>query len=235
MSQPIDLYYWPTPNGQKITIALEELKLPYTVHPVNIGKGDQFAPDFLKISPNNKMPAIVDPEGPDGAPLSLFESGAILQYLAAKAGRLGGETARQQADIHQWLFWQVGGLGPMAGQAHHFLRYAPEDVPYGKKRYTDEVNRLYGVLDHQVADRDFVAGDFSIADIAIYPWAVILERQAQDPSEFPNLMAYLDRVGARPAVQRGMAVQKDARLDIATDKSAQGILFGQRRRGPAPS
>ena len=230
MTAPIDLYYWPTPNGWKITIALEEMGLPYAVHYVNIGKGEQFEPGFLKIAPNNRMPAIVDPEGPDGAPLSIFESGAILQYLARKTGQFGGRTERERAEIEQWLMWQMGGLGPMAGQAHHFLSYAPEDVPYGKKRYTDEVNRLYGVLDRRLADREFVAGAYSIADMAIWPWAQGWERQAQDIAQFPNMKAWLDRCWARPAVQAGRKVGEEKRTNLAQDKDAQAILFGQRAR-----
>ncbi len=229
MTQPIELYFWPTPNGHKITIALEEMNLPYTIHYVNIGKGDQFAPDFLKIAPNNKMPAIVDPVSIDGEPLSLFESGAILQYLARKTGLYAGETPRQQAIIEQWLMWQMGGLGPMAGQAHHFLNYAPEDVPYGKKRYKDEVNRLYGVLNKQLEKNEFVAGAYSIADMAIYPWARLWENQAQDSAQFPALKDWLERVATRPGVERGMSVGKEApKTNLADDKEAQKILFGQR-------
>ena len=177
MTAPIDLYYWPTPNGWKITIALEELALPYKIHLVDIGAGDQFKPDFLKIAPNNRMPAIVDPCGPDGEPISIFESGAILQYLARKTGQLYGATERARVAVDEWLMWQMGGVGPMAGQAHHFLTYAPamdppHDLPYAKNRYRNEVGRLYGVLDRQLANLAFVAGDtLSIADIAIWPWA----------------------------------------------------------------
>ena len=177
MQQPIEFHYWPTPNGWKIAIALEEMGLPYNLHLVNIGAGDQFRPEFLKISPNNRMPAIVDPEGPDGKPISIFESGAILQYLARKTGRFYGETERDRVAVDQWLFWQVGGVGPMAGQAHHFLKYAPsleppQDIPYAKDRYRAEVARLYGVLDRQLAKHRYVAGDFySIADMSIWGWA----------------------------------------------------------------
>lgn len=231
MPRPIDLYFWPTPNGHKLTIALEEMELPYQVHLINIGRGDQFKDDFLKISPNNKMPAIVDHDGPDGNPISIFESGAILQYLARKSGKFGGETPRQQAEIEQWLMWQMGGLGPMAGQTHHFLQYAPEDVPYAKKRYSDEVHRLYGVLNKQLETRDYVAGEYSIADIAIYPWARLWERQGQDIDEFSKMKDYLDRVAERPAVERAMAVGKDSpKVNIATDREAQSVLFGQRAR-----
>ncbi len=230
MTAPIELHYWPTPNGWKITIALEEMGLPYEVRFVNIGAGEQFAPEFLKISPNNRMPAIVDPEGPDGQPISIFESGAILQYLARKSGQLYGSTPRDQAEIEQWLFWQMAGVGPMAGQAHHFLNYAPEDVPYAKTRYANEVNRLYGILDERLADRDFVAGPYSIADIAIWPWANGWQRQAQDIAEFPNMKRWLDRMWERPAVKTGRAVGEAKRLDLSTDKDAQKVLFGQRRR-----
>ncbi len=230
MTAPIELHYWPTPNGWKITIALEEMGLPYEIRYVNIGKGEQFEPEFLKIAPNNRMPAIVDPEGPDGRPISIFESGAILQYLARKTGRFYGEGERGRVEVEQWLMWQMGGVGPMAGQAHHFLNYAPEDVPYGKTRYTDEVNRLYGVLDRRLADREFVAGPYSIADMAIWPWAQGWERQAQDIAEFPNMKAWLDRVWARPAVQAGKAVGQDRRTNLAEDKEAQAVLFGQRSR-----
>ena len=230
MSAPIDLYYWPTPNGWKISIALEEMELPYTVHYVNIGKGDQFDPDFLKIAPNNRMPAIVDPDGPDGQPISLFESGAILQYLGRKTGRFHGDTPRELAEIEQWMMWQMGGVGPMAGQAHHFLQYAPEDVPYAKTRYANEVNRLYGVLDARLADREFVAGSYSIADMAIWPWAQGWERQGQDIADFPNMKAWLDRVRARPAVQAGKALGQERRMNLADDKAAQSVLFGQTAR-----
>lgn len=236
MTQPIDLYYWPTPNGKKISIALFEMELPFTLHLVNIGTGDQFRPDFLKISPNNRMPAIVDPEGPDGLPIAIFESGAILQYLGRKSGRFYGSTERERAEIEQWLAWQIGGVGPMAGQAHHFLKYAPameppNDLPYAKARYRSEVGRLYGVLDRRLADRDYVAGDYSIADMAIWPWAHGWEGQQQDIAAFPNMAAWLDRVGARPAVQAGAALAEDKRSDPAADRRAQEILFGARAAG----
>ena len=177
MTAPIELHYWPTPNGKKITIALHEMGLPYNLNLVNIGKGDQFTPEFLAISPNNRMPAIVDPDGPDGQPISVFKSGAILQYLARKTGRFYGAGERERVAVEEWLFWQVGGVGPMAGQAHHFLRYAPtmdppQVLPYAQARYRREVGRLYGVLDKRLADREYVAGDYSIADMAIWPWAM---------------------------------------------------------------
>ena len=231
MTAPIELYYWPTPNGWKISIALEEMGLPYALHLVNIGKGEQFAPDFLKIAPNNRMPAIIDPEGPDGAPISIFESGAILQYLARKTGQFGGPTERDRIAVDQWLMWQMGGVGPMAGQAHHFLKYAPameppNDLPYAKDRYRAEVARLYGVLDRQLAKAEFVAGDFlSIADFAIWPWASLWEGQEQSLEDKPNLARWLETVGARPAVQRGRAVAAEQRSDLARDRAAQSLLF----------
>jgi GST-like protein len=232
MTDNIALYYWPTPNGWKISIALEEMGLPYDLHLVNIGKGEQFDPDFLKIAPNNRMPAITDPQGPDGAPISIFESGAILQYLARKTGQFGGPTERDRIAVDQWLMWQMGGVGPMAGQAHHFLKYAPamdppHDLPYAKNRYRTEVGRLYGVLDHQLAKHEFVAGDFySIADMAIWPWACNWTGQEQTLYDKPNLARWLDTVAARPAVQRGRAVAADSRKDHAADREAQKILFG---------
>ncbi len=236
MTKKIDLYYWPTPNGWKIAIALAEMDLPYTLHMVNIGTGEQFAPEFLAISPNNRMPAIIDPDGPDGAPISLFESGAILQYLARKTGRFCGSTERERIEVDQWLMWQMGGLGPMAGQAHHFLKYAPSmeppnDLPYAKERYKNEVNRLYGVLNTRLADRKFVAGNFfSIADMAIWPWASLWEGQEQDITNFPHMKAWLDHCYARPGVQAGRGLAKDMRSNLQDNKEAQKILFGQRSR-----
>ena len=230
MTAPIEFHYWPTPNGWKVSIALEEMGLPYEVRYVNIGKGEQFAPEFLRVAPNNRMPAIVDPKGPDGKPISIFESGAILQYLGRKTGRFYGSTERDRVEIEQWLMWQMAGVGPMAGQAHHFLNYAPVDVPYGKQRYSDEVNRLYGVLDKRLADRDFVAGAYSIADMAIWPWAQGWSRQNQDIAEFPNMKSWLDRVQERPAVQAGRSLGVDRRTNLAEDREAQKVLFGQRAR-----
>lgn len=227
MSDEIELYYWPTPNGRKISIALEEMGLAYTTRFVDIGKGDQFEPDFLKISPNNRMPAIVDPNGPGGEPVSVFESGAILQYLARKTGRFQGDTERARIEVDEWLFWQIGGVGPMAGQAHHFIRYAPEQIAYARKRYVDEVARLYGVLDKRLDGRDFLAGDYSIADMAVYPWARGWERQDQDIDRFPRMAAWLDRIGARPAVQRGWAVGETRSFNYSSDEEARKILFGQ--------
>ncbi len=228
MTKPIDLYYWPTPNGQKISVMLEECALPYTVHAINIGKGEQFAPEFLKISPNNRIPAIVDPEGPDGAPISVFESGAILQYLARKTGKFYGKTERERVLVDEWLFWQVGGLGPMGGQANHFVHYAPEKVPYGITRYTNEVNRLLGVMNRRLEHNAFLAGDYSIADMACYPWARGAERVGQSFADFPHLKRWLDANWARPAVQKGIAVAAEQRLDLSKDKEAQALLFNQK-------
>ncbi|MDB5589717.1 glutathione S-transferase N-terminal domain-containing protein [Enterovirga sp.] len=228
---PIDLFYWPTPNGWKISIMLEECGLPYTVHSVDIGKGDQFRPDFLAISPNNKMPAIVDPDGPGGQPISVFESGAILQYLGRKTGRFYPQEERARVEVEQWLFWQMGGLGPMAGQTHHFRIYAPEQIPYAVERYTNETNRLYGVLNRRLADREWLAGDYSIADMASYPWAKLWERQGQDISSFPHMQRWLDANAARPAVQRGLAVnQADRATTNMNDPAVRAVLFGQRAR-----
>ena len=229
MPQPIDLYYWMTPNGWKITIALEEMGLPYEVHYIDIGRGAQFDPDFLKIAPNNRMPAIVDPDGPGGAPISVFESGAILQYLGRKTGQFYPVDERQRTAVEEWLYWQMGGLGPMAGQAHHFRQYAPETIPYAVDRYTNECNRLYGVMNKRLDGRDFLADDYSIADMACIGWISRHERQGQDLADFPNLKAWYDRMMARPAVQRGIAVGEDHRrqTELKDDKEAQKILFGQ--------
>ena len=230
----IDLHYWPTPNGWKVSIALEEMGLPYQVHYVNIGAGDQFKPEFLKIAPNNRMPAIMDPDGPDGKPIALFESGAILQYLARKTGRFGGPSERDRIAVDQWLMWQMGGLGPMAGQAHHFLKYAPamdppHDLPYAKDRYRNEVARLLGVLNKQLAENSHVAGDFySIADMAIWPWAILWEGQEQTLDDKPHLACWLDAVGARDAVQKGKALGAEKRSDVQKDRDAQKVLFGKR-------
>src|SRR5690606_4036911 len=231
MTKPIELYYWPTPNGWKITIFLEEAGLPYDVKYVNIGKGEQFEPSFLEISPNNRMPAIVDPDGPGGKPISVFESGAILQYLGRKTGKFYPTDERARVEVEEWLMWQMGGLGPMLGQAHHFRLYAPEKVPYGIERYTKKVNRLYGVMNKRLSDRDYLAGDFSIADIACVGWARGWERQGQDIEQFPNLKAWIERMEARPGVQRGLAVKAEGEeLDVASDKTAQSHLFGQKAR-----
>jgi GST-like protein len=227
--QPIELYYWPTPNGWKITIMLEECGLPYEVRYVDIAKGDQFEPQFLEISPNNRMPAIVDPEGPDGEPISVFESGAILQYLGNKTGRFYPRQPRQRVKVDEWLFWQVGNLGPMAGQAHHFRNYAREDLPYAIARYTREVTRCYRVMDRRLARAEFLAGAYSIADMACYGWIVPHKRQGQILDDFPHLKRWFETIGARPAVKRGMAVGEDKRRqtpDLKADDKAYELLFG---------
>lgn len=216
MTAPIALHYWPTPNGKKISIALEEMGLPYDLHLVDIGAGDQFDPEFLKIAPNNRMPAIVDPEGPDGEPISIFESGAILQYLARKTGTFCGATERDRINVDQWLMWQMGGVGPMAGQAHHFLRYAPDMdppqvLPYAQERYRNEVSRLYRVLDTQLEGKDYICGDYSIADMAVYPWAASWEGQQQTLDDKPNMKAWMERMAARPAVKKGMELAAEVR------------------------
>ncbi|MEI5677546.1 MULTISPECIES: glutathione S-transferase family protein [unclassified Mesorhizobium] len=229
-TKPIELHYWPTPNGWKITIMLEELSVPYTVKYVNIGKGEQFEPSFLKIAPNNRMPAIVDPEGPGGEPISVFESGAILQYLGRKFGKFYPADERLRVEVDQWLFWQMGGLGPMAGQAHHFRQYAPEKIQYGIDRYTNEVNRLYGVMNKRLADREFLAGDYSIADMASIGWVRPYKNQGQEIEDFPNLKRWFDVILARPAVQKAITVGEDHRRNLADDKEAQKVLFGQKAR-----
>ena len=230
--RPIELHIWPTPNAYKISIFLEEAKLPYEVVLVNIGTGEQFKPEFLKIAPNNRMPAIVDPDGPGGKPISVFEFGAILQYLARKTGKFYPEDERKRVDVDQWLFWQMGGLGPMAGQAHHFRQYAPEKVPYAIKRYTNEVNRLYGVLDKRLEGRNYIAGAYSIADMASFPWIRPYKRQGQDLDDFPHLKAWFERMHARPAVKRGLELAKEQQggVNLRADKAAQKVLFGQRAR-----
>ena len=229
---PIELHYWPTPNGFKITIMLEECQLPYQVKYVNIMRGDQFAPEFLKIAPNNRMPAIVDPDGPGGGPISVFESGAILQYLGRKTGKFYPSEERARVEVEQWLFWQMAGLGPMAGQAHHFRNYAQEKLTYAIERYVNEVNRLYGVMNKRLADRDYLAGDYSIADMACYPWVRPYKNQGQDIAEFPHLQDWFQRIESRPAVAKAIKVGEAERgkANLATDKEAQKILFGQRAR-----
>ncbi|MDE3115161.1 MAG: glutathione S-transferase N-terminal domain-containing protein [Pseudomonadota bacterium] len=231
---PIELFYWPTPNGWKISIMLEECRLPYVLRPVNIGKGEQFAPAFLKISPNNRMPAIVDPAGPGGRPISVFESGAILQYLGRKTGKFYPADERRRVAVDEWLFWQMGGLGPMAGQANHFANYAPEKIPYAITRYTNEVNRLFGVMETQLDGRDYLAGAYSIADMASIGWVLSGIRLGEDMTKFPRLAAWVERLQKRPAVQRGLALGKELRQAQASDPKAQEearrILFGQRAR-----
>src|SRR5476649_2228169 len=226
-AKPIALYYWSTPNGHKISIMLEELGVPYEIHPIDIGKGEQFAPAFLKISPNNRIPAIVDPDGPGGRPVSVFESGAILQYLGRKYGRFYPSDERGRVAVEEWLFWQVGGLGPMAGQANHFLNYAPEDLPYAKKRYRDEVHRLFGVMNTRLATRKFLAGAYSIADMACWSW-VKSSTRFQPLDEFPHLAAWMQRLMARPAVQRGLALGAELRKPLGDEDRKN--LFGQRAR-----
>jgi GST-like protein len=225
----IDLFYWPTPNGHKITIFLEEAGVPYEIHPVNIQQGEQFKPDFLKISPNNRMPAIVDTEPADkGAPLSVFESGAILVYLAEKTGKFMPKDMRGRFEVLQWLFWQMGGLGPMAGQNHHFAAYAPEKLPYAIERYVKETSRLYAVLDRKLAGRDYIAGDYSIADMACYPWTVPHERQGQKLADYPDLKRWFERLRDRPAVQRAYERGKQYQSNRPnTDPEIRKVLFGQ--------
>ena len=233
-AKPIELYYWPTPNGFKISIMLEDCGLPYTMIPVNISRGEQFNPDFLKISPNNRMPAIVDPAGPGGRPISIFESGAILQYLGRKTGKFYPKDERARVEVDQWLFWQMGGIGPMAGQVHHFKNYAVETLTYAIKRYVDEVNRLYGVMNLRLKDREFIAGKYSIADMACVGWVYGLSRVEGVLDEFPNVKAWLGRLRARPAVSKGLAIGRELREQPANDPKAQElarkVLFGQRAR-----
>lgn len=229
--KPIELWYWPTPNGFKISIMLEECGLPYTLIPVNISKGEQFNPEFLKIAPNNRMPAIVDPAGPGGKAISIFESGAILQYLGRKTGKFYPAEERARVEVDQWLFWQMGGLGPMAGQLNHFKHYARENLTYAIKRYEDEVNRLYGVMNTRLQDRPFLAGKYSIADMACVGWVNLWKRQDQNIDDFPQVKRWLETVKARPAVQRGMALGLELRQGIdMKDPKVQGVLFGQRAR-----
>ena len=231
MTDKIDLYFWPTPNGWKVSIALEEMGLPYATHLVDIGKGAQHDPAFRAINPNGKMPAITDPDGPDGAPITIFESGAILQYLARKTGLFCGRTERERIAVDQWLMWQMGGLGPMAGQAHHFLKYAPamdppNDLPYAKDRYRTEVARLYGVMDAQLSRHRYIAGEaYSIADMACWGWASLWEGQQQTLDDKPHLARWLAELSERPAVQRGRALHADLRGDFRKDRAAQAALF----------
>jgi GSH-dependent disulfide-bond oxidoreductase len=225
----IDLHYWTTPNGHKITMFLEEVGLPYHIVPINIAKGEQFRPDFLRISPNNRIPAIVDhePRG-GGEPIAVFESGAILLYLARKTGKLIPSDARGEVETLQWLFWQVAGLGPMAGQNHHFSQYAPEKIPYAIERYVKETNRLYGVLDHRLADRAYVAGaGYTIADIASYPWIVPYERQQQKLDDFPHLKRWFEQIKQRPATVRAYARAADINTQATVSEESRAILFGQ--------
>lgn len=224
----IELHYWTTPNGHKVSIFLEEAALDYTIVPVHIGRGEQFKPEFLKIAPNNRIPAIIDrkPIG-GGEPIALFESGAILTYLAEKTGQFLSTDIRGRYETLQWLFWQMAGLGPMAGQNHHFSQYAPEKLAYAIDRYVKETNRLYGVLDQRLKDREFIAGEYSIADMASYPWIVPYEKQGQKLEDFPNLKRWFDAIAARPAVQRAYAKAKDINTNPTVDDEARKVLFGQ--------
>ena len=228
----IEVYSWATPNGHKVHIMLEECGLPYRVHPVDIGAGDQFTPEFLAISPNNKIPAIVDPDGPDGRPISLFESGAILLYLSGKTGRFLPADTRGKYETLQWLMFQMGGLGPMLGQAHHFRVYAPENIPYAVDRYTNEARRLYGVMNRQIARHRYIAGhEYTIADIAVFPWLRSWKNQGIDWNDYPHLKGWFDEVAARPAVERGVQVLADRRKPL-TDDRAREVLFGQTTQTP---
>jgi GSH-dependent disulfide-bond oxidoreductase len=229
---PIDLYYWPTPNGWKITIMLEECGLPYRMIPVDISKGDQFKPEFLAISPNNRMPAIVDHDGPGGRPISVFESGAILQYLGRKTGRFYPSGERARVEVDQWLFWQMANLGPKAGEANHFRAYAPEQLPYAIDRFANEMRRIYGVMNARLADRDFLAGKYSIADMACVGWVSRAERFGHDLSVFPNVTRWRETLLARPAVKRGLSVRVGAafRVDM-NDPKVRAVLFGARAGG----
>ena len=229
--KPIELYYWPTPNGYKVSIMLEECGLPYKVIPLNIARGDQFKPEFLAISPNNRMPAIVDPRGPGGRPISIFESGAILQYLGRKTGRFYPANERARVEVDQWLFWQMANLGPKAGECHHFRLYAPErdKLTYAINRFTSECNRLYGVMERRLAGRDYLAGVYSIADMACVGWASRWQRQGQDIVQFPRVQQWLERVRKRPAVDRGMHIwiEEASKVDLQ-DPDVRATLFGQR-------
>ncbi len=222
----IDLYTWPTPNGHKVHIMLEEVGLEYNVIPIDINAGDQFDPEFLKISPNNKMPAMVDPDGPGGTPYSMFESGAILMYLAEKTGRLMPTETRARYDVIKWLMFQMGHIGPMLGQAHHFRTYAPEPIPYAIDRYTNEAYRLYKVLDGRLAEAEYLAEAYSIADIAVFPWLRSHERQGQDLDDFPHVKRWFEVIAARPAVERGVEVLADRRRTGPIDAAAREIMFG---------
>lgn len=227
----IELYYWTTPNGHKVSIFLEEAGVEYKIFPVNISKGEQFNPEFLKFSPNNRIPAIRDLAPIDsGAPLGVFESGAILEYLADKTGQFLPHAPRARFEVLQWLYWQMGGLGPMAGQNHHFNLYAPEKIPYAMERYVKETNRLYGVLNKQLEGKDYIAGDYSIADMACYPWIVPYERQQQKLEDFPHLKLWFERMGARPAVQRAYAKAAEINNVPTVSADSKSVLFGQTAR-----
>ncbi|HEX7928293.1 MAG TPA: glutathione S-transferase N-terminal domain-containing protein [bacterium] len=223
----IELYSWPTPNGHKVHIMLEETGLPYEVNPIDIGRGDQFKPDFLKFSPNNKMPAIIDTDGPGGKRYPVFESGAILMYLAEKTGKFMPKDTAGKYAVIQWLMFQMGGVGPMLGQAHHFRQYAPEKIQYAIDRYTNEAGRLYRVVNTQLANSEYIAGDYSIADMAIYPWLQPWERQGQNLEDYPNIKRWFGLLGARPAVQKGMQVLADRRRAGPMDDKQKEMLFGK--------
>ena len=225
----IDLYTWPTPNGHKIHIMLEETGLEYKVHAIDISAGDQFDPEFLKMSPNNKMPAIVDNDGPGGKPYSLFESGAILMYLAEKTGRFMPLETRARYTVIQWLMFQMGGIGPLLGQAHHFRAYAPEKIPYAIDRYTNEANRLYNVLDVRLKNHEYLADEYSIADIATFPWLRSYERQGVDINEYPNVKRWFDAISDRPAVKRGLEVLADRRRSGPISDAEREVMFGARQ------
>jgi len=229
--KPVDLYYWPTPNGFKISIMLEECRLPYSMIPVNIAKGDQFKPEFLTISPNNRMPAIVDHDGPGGKPISIFESGAILQYLGRKTGKFYPRDERGRVEVDQWLFWQMANLGPKAGEANHFRNYASVKQDYAIERFSNEMDRLYGVMNRRLEDRAFLAGKYSIADMACVGWVRLSARRGQDMNDFPNVKRWLDTLLARPAVERGihLRVEEASKVDIK-DPAVREVLFGQRAR-----
>jgi GST-like protein len=229
--KPIELYYWPTPNGFKISIMLEECALPYRMIPVNIAKGEQFSPSFLAISPNNRIPAIVDPQGPGGRPISVFESGAILQYLGRKTGRFYPQDERRRVEVEQWLYWQMANLGPKAGEASHFRHYAAEAPPYAVERFTNEVNRLFGVMNRRLEKRRYLSGDYSIADMACVGWVRLYKRLGQSLDEFPHLKRWFETVLARPAVDRGihLRVEEASRVDVK-DPAVRATLFGQRAR-----
>ena len=234
----IDVHYWTTPNGHKVTIFLEETGLQYKIIPVNIGKAEQFKPGFLAVAPNNRIPAIVDHDPPGGGkPISIFKSGAILIYLAEKTGQFGGKDLRARTETNQWLFWQMGGLGPMAGQYNHFGNYAPEKIPYAIDRYRNEVNRLFGVMNKRLADRGYLAGDYSIADMASYPWVVPWERQGQNINDFPHLKRWLEAIADRDAVKRAYAKAKEVNPNPGGIRTAEerAILFGQTAQSVAQS
>jgi len=242
MSQPIEVHYWPTPNGHKVTIALEEMGLPYEIKPVNIGRGDQFKPEFLAISPNNRMPAIVDPDGPDGQPIAIFESGAILQYLGRKTGRFYGEGERERVKIEEWMYWQMANLGPVSGHGNHFRNYAPSmtgdqrHLAYGAIRFTNEAHRLYGVLNGQLKDREYIAGAYSLADMINWPWIGAWRILGIEFDEFPHVKAWWERIREREAVKRAVAKGDEVRRGPGLGDSGQDaaaarkILFGQRAR-----